>query len=179
MYLKWKYAFSLYIVTCVIRSVGSSATNYVLKCKIYFRTWLIWGEVREEQARESLPPKMTDGWMELIRQHIIIGPESSSLFTLVTHSLTDWLTHWLLFSKLYWCDPGVWRCQLKTFWLLLLLMLMLRIMLATAFWLGSWRLVIKLKFCSDFEHKDWSRFWSWMLMFGWGYEVESWSRFWS
>ena len=40
--------------------------------------------------------------------------------------------------------------------LLLLLMLMLRIMLATACWFGSWRLVIKLNFCSDFEHKGWS-----------------------
>ena len=47
------------------------------------------------------------------------------------------------------------------------LLLMLRIMLATAFWLafwlGSWRLVIKLNFCSDFEHKGWSRFRSWSL----------------
>ena len=39
-----------------------------------------------------------------------------SLFTLVTNSLTHWLTHSLLFSKLYWCDPGVRRCQLKTYW---------------------------------------------------------------
>ena len=23
---------------------------------------------------------------------------------------------WLPFSKLYWCDPGVWRCQFKTCW---------------------------------------------------------------
>ena len=39
-----------------------------------------------------------------------------SLGMLVTNSLTNWLTHWLLFSKVYWCDPGVWRCQLKTCW---------------------------------------------------------------
>ena len=26
---------------------------------------------------------------------------------------------------------------------------------------GSWSLVIKLNFCLDFEHKVWSRFWSW------------------
>ena len=58
---------------------------------------------------------------------------------------------------------------------------------------GSWGLVIKLNFCSDFEHKVWSRFWSWssgkiwswslvsilLLMFCRGNEVESWSRFWS
>ena len=52
-----------------------------------------------------------------------------------------------------------------------------------------WRfgLVIKLNYCSDFEHfgQDFkveveARFWSWslvsilLLMFGWGYEVESW-----
>ena len=39
-----------------------------------------------------------------------------SLFTLVTNSLTNWLTNWLLLSKLDWCYPGVWRCQLKTCW---------------------------------------------------------------
>ena len=43
----------------------------------------------------------------------------------------------------------------------------------------SWGLDIKLNFFSDFEHKVWSRFWSWLLMFCWGYEFESWSRFWS
>ena len=32
------------------------------------------------------------------------------------YSLTHWLTHSLPFSKLDWCDPGVWRCQLKTCW---------------------------------------------------------------
>ena len=39
-----------------------------------------------------------------------------SLAMLVTHSLTDWLTNWLPFSKLDWCDPGMWRWQLKTCW---------------------------------------------------------------
>ena len=28
-------------------------------------------------------------------------------------------------------------------------------------WFGSWGLVIELNFGSDFEHKVWSRFWSW------------------
>ena len=49
--------------------------------------------------------------------NVFIGPESDHWLCL---SLTDWLTHWLtdslLFSKLDWCDPGVWRCQLKTCW---------------------------------------------------------------
>ena len=43
---------------------------------------------------------------------IFIGLESDHWECL---SVTHWLT-WLLFSKLDWCDPGVWRCQLKTCW---------------------------------------------------------------
>ena len=55
----------------------------------------------------------------------------------------------------------------------------------------SWGLDIKLNLCSDFEHKVWSRFWSWsswkiwswslfsilLLMCCTGNEIESWSRF--
>ena len=58
-----------------------------------------------------------------------------------------------------------WRVKMPTqnlLRLLLLVMIMLRIMLATVcykFW--SWLLVLKLNFCSDFEHKGWSRFWGW------------------
>ena len=36
-----------------------------------------------------------------------------SLVILVTDSLTDWF--WTL-SKLDWCDPGMWKCQLKICW---------------------------------------------------------------
>ena len=71
---------------------------------------------------------------------------------------------------------------------LLFLMLILRIMLATVCWFGSWRLVIKLNFCSDFEHKvgqdfkfkfswnsdAWVKFWS---LFNRDSENEIWSRF--
>ena len=81
-----------------------------------------------------------------------------SLGMLVTNWLTDWLTNSLPFSKLDWCGPGVPTQNLLR--LLMLLMLMLRIILATACWFGSWPLVIKLNFCSDFEHKGWSRFWN-------------------
>ena len=55
--------------------------------------------------------------------------------------------------------------------LLLLLMLATRIVLATICGrFGSWGLVIKLNFCSDFEHKVWSRFRSWSKG-----EIWSWS----
>ena len=39
-----------------------------------------------------------------------------SLAMLVTHWLTDWLTHSVTFSKLDWCHSGVRRCLLKTCW---------------------------------------------------------------
>ena len=66
--------------------------------------------------------------------------------------LTDWLIDWLPFSKLDWCDLGVMPTQ-NLLRLLLLLMLMMRIVLATVCCrFGSWGLVIKLSYCSDFEH---------------------------
>ena len=34
----------------------------------------------------------------------------------LTHWLTDSLTHSVTFSKLDWCDPGVWRYLFKTWW---------------------------------------------------------------
>ena len=101
---------------------------------------------------------MAQNWIEylffswiFVPLFVFIGPESDHCLPL---SLTDWLTNSLLFSKLDWCNPGVWRCQLKT--------LLMRIVLATICWrFRSWGLVKKLNFCSDFEHKVWSRFWSW------------------
>ena len=64
-----------------------------------------------------------------------------SLFILVTHSLTNWLTDSLLFSKLDWCNPGVWRYQLKTCWC------------CNCCWWGScWQ-----QFAADFEAEVWSK----------------------
>ena len=61
-----------------------------------------------------------------------------------------------------------WRVKMPTqnlLRLLLLLRLVMKIMLATVCCrFGSWGLVIKLNFCSNFEHKVWSRFWSWSLV---------------
>ena len=108
------------------------------------------------------------------------------------------LTHSVTFSKLHWCDPGMWRWQLKTCW---------GCYCCSGWWWDScWQ-----QFCADLEgevwsslkflfrlwaqgFKVWSRFWSWcsgkilklkfghyfaLLMLGFGYEVQSWSRFWS
>ena len=55
--------------------------------------------------------------------------------------LTHWLTHWLLFSKLYWCDPGVWRCQLQTCWCC-----------NCCWWWSCWQ-----QFVADLEAEVWSK----------------------
>ena len=108
--------------------------------------------------------------------------------TLLSNSLTN-----IVETDLMW----PWRMKMPNqnlIILLLMLMLMMRNVLATACCrFGSEGLVIKLNFCSDFDHKVWSRFWSWssgkiwsrslfsflLLMFCKGNEVESWSRLWS
>ena len=69
-------------------------------------------------------------------------------------SVTDWLTHSCLVNLM-------WPWRGKMLRLLLLLMLVMRIVLATVCSrFGSWGSVIKHNFCLDFEHKIWSRFWS-------------------
>ena len=80
----------------------------------------------------------------------IIGNACHSL----TDSLPNWLTDSLLFSKLDWCGPGMWRWQLKNCW--------------DCYCCSCWQsetcwqhfgadlegdLVIRLSFCSYFEHK--------------------------
>ena len=62
---------------------------------------------------------------------------------LVTYSLTHTLTDSVSLSKLYWCDPGVWRCQLKTYW---------GCFCCWCWWWGScWQ------FVADLEAEVWSK----------------------
>ena len=100
----------------------------------------------------------------------------------LTDSLTDWLTDSLLFSELDWCDPGMRRCLLKACWgcYCCWSLIVMRIVLATVCCrFGNLGLVIKLNFCSDFEH-FW--FWSWSsgkilkLKFGQYFAAEVWLR---
>ena len=59
---------------------------------------------------KSKKKKVFDSELNVI---VFIGPESDHWECLsVTNSLTDSL----LFSKLDWWDPYVWRCQIKTCW---------------------------------------------------------------
>ena len=109
-----------------------------------------------------------------------------SLGMLVTNSLTNSL----LFSKLDWCDPCVWRCQLKTCW---------DCYYCSCWWWEScwqqvqiWKVkfghivkflftlitrfqglvkILKLKFCHYYATEAWLWLWSFveMLMFGWDF----------
>ena len=92
-----------------------------------------------------------------------------SLAMLVTHWLPNSLTNYCLVNLMSVNDAS---CLMMSQQLLkavkrlstleMLLMLMMRIVMATVYcMLGSWGLVIKPTFCSDFEYKVWSRFLSW------------------
>ena len=112
--------------------------------------------------------------------NIFIRPESEHLSTLVS----NWLTHWL--SGLDSCDPGVWRCQLKTCW-----------WWCCWRWETCWRKFGRdlkaevwsrywgCRLCSDFENKVWSWFLSLIsedilqLNFGHYFDVSVWLRLWS
>ena len=48
--------------------------------------------------------------------NVVFLSDPSPIIGYACHWLTHWLTNSVTFSKLYWCDPGVWRCQLKTYW---------------------------------------------------------------
>ena len=102
-------------------------------------------------------------FLEISIFNIFIGPESDHWECL---SLTESLTHCCLVNLI---DVKMTTQNLLR--LLLLLMLMMRNVLTTVWCrFGRWSLVIKLSFCSYFEHK--------VSRFGQDFEVGSWSRFW-
>ena len=114
--------------------------------------------------------------------HIFIGPKSDHWECLS-------LTHWLTNSLTECCLVKLVDMKMPTqnlLRLLLLLMLVMRTVLATVCCiLGSRGLVINLNFCSDFEHKVWSRFCSWSsgrifkLEFGQYFTTDVLQRLWS
>ena len=120
-----------------------------------------------------------------------------SLVMLVTHWLTHSLTHWLTDSCLVNLIDVTLACE-DAFSKLIEVVTVADV--DSEDHVGNsllqiWELKFgpKTKLFSDFEHKGWSRFWSWSsarfwnwslfsilpLMFCRGYEVESWSIFWS
>ena len=128
------------------------------------------GLCKTRERQKPLPP--LEGKFICLKLRYFYRTRVRSLGMLVTNSLTDWLTDSLLFSKLDWCDPGMWRWQLKTCW--------------DCYCCSCWQsetcwqhfgadlegdLVIKLSFCSYFEHK--------VSKFGQYFEVDVQARFWS
>ena len=57
---------------------------------------------------------LADGPVGIEEIHFLSDP--SPIMHWLCLSLTHSLTNSVTFSKLDWCDPGVWRCQLKTCW---------------------------------------------------------------
>ena len=78
----------------------------------------------------------------LVSTDLFIGPESDHWL------LTHWLTDSLLFSKLDWCDPGVWRCKVKTCWgcYWLLIFMLKNVWIIVWYRFGRWSFVINLIF---------------------------------
>ena len=97
--------------------------------------------------------------------------DPSPIIGYACHSLTDSLTDSCLVNLIdvtLACEDD----NSNLLRLLLLLMLMMRIVLTTVWCrFGRWSLVIKLSFCSDFEHK--------VSRFGQDFEVDVQARFWS
>ena len=119
--------------------------------------------------------------------------DTSPIIVYPCHSL-HWLTHSLVLLRLDWCDPGVWRYQLKTCWCCYSC---LHLWWGTCWQLcgydsdaedcsryRGWNLVkiLKLRLSWYFETEVWSRFWSWGSVdilkpkFGQDFEAEVWSR---
>ena len=84
-----------------------------------------------------------------------IGTESDHQQPLST---THLLTGWLLFSRLVWCDPGMWKCLLKTCWCCCC---------CRCWWWGScWKQFVadlgaEVWFVQTLSIKVWSEFGSW------------------
>ena len=70
------------------------------------------------------------------------------------------LTNWLLFSRLDWCDSGLWRCQLKTCGVV-----SIADVDAEECVNNSLVKILKLRFGKDFEPILWSQYWSWSQYF--------------
>ena len=112
-------------------------------------------------------------YRSLVFVFVFIGPKSEHWLCLsLTHLLTHWLTHSLPFSKLRWCEPGMWRWQLKTCW---------SCYCCWCWWLGPcWQ-----QFVADLEaevgskRKSLTFVQTFSTRFGQEFEVEVQARFWS
>ena len=92
---------------------------FVTSHAAFFSDQHLFGEGQRQRLERWVTGCPGEKTMEKAHAHCLIffyRTRVRSLAMLVTHWLTNWLTDSLLFSELDWCDPGVWRCQLKTCW---------------------------------------------------------------
>ena len=139
-----------------------------------------------------LQPVVSQAASNTIATFVFIGPESDHWLCL---PLTNWLTHWLPFSKLDWCDPGMWRWQLKTcrswyccwcwWWEIVYSVIQLCVAMVQI-WKVKFGHKVKFLFRLWAQgFKVWSRFWSWCsgkilkLKFGHYFAADAWLWLWS
>ena len=74
------------------------------------------GSARTESEEKVILVSENDLFFTLFFVSVHVPATSVVLYQTWVRSLATFVTHWLLFSRRNWCDPGVWRCQLKTCW---------------------------------------------------------------
>ena len=102
---------------------------------------------------------------------------------------TNWVTNSLLFSKLDWCDPGIWRWQLKLVEVVTVAHVDDEKCVDNSL-VQIWKVKFGLKVKFLFKlwaqgFKVWSRFWRWCsgkimkLKFGRSFAADAWLWLWS
>ena len=91
-FARWKWKdWKLICCTCVGNNINRLSLNQALSQPMYWCSPLFFNK-------------------------LLLLSDPSPIIGYACQWLTNWLTNSLLFSKLEWCDPGVWRYQLKTCW---------------------------------------------------------------
>ena len=125
----WEYSCTVNTQTCLKPSMAP----YMM-----LDVWVMMYSSRRHRASFLTRPETVIIFSSFYRTRV------RSLSTLVTSSLTDSLAHSLLFSKIDWCNHGVQRYRLKTFWCCYC---------CWCQWWGScWQ-----QFVADFEADVWSK----------------------
>ena len=121
----WQPVLGFMIPLVILFSIAIAESLYSCNPCIFVRFWHVNCDSRLryfwQQAHSALHLTLTAQWLAKLGvvtlsgyYNIFIGPETDHWECLSqTDWLPNWLTHSLLFSKLYWCDPGMWRWQLK------------------------------------------------------------------
>ena len=137
------------------------------------------------RSSTSMPKNRFEFIIRKRSQILFIGPESDHWECLsLTDSLTHSLTNSLLFSKLDWCNPGMWRWQLKLVEVVTVAHVDDKKRVDNSLvqiWKVKFGLKVKFLFRLWVQgFKVWSRFWSWCsgkilkLKFGHYFATDTW-----